>query len=526
MSEKVYSINPNEIIIPERQRKKISKKPLEELAADIDKNGQYHPGVCYLDEDNTPVLIMGERRLQACKLIDKEYRYILRDEVTDEVELYEIELMENLLREDLTWQEEVDAKLRLHELREKQKGKATAGRGRGGQSLQDTADELGESRGLISKDMELAMFAREIPEVRDAPSKTVAKAVVERIKNTLKREEALDNALERSREFQKSTGGDEEELPSGISIESGIDEGASRPVSSKEKFEARLAEFDKRHRLGKLEEISEEFVAPESIDVVIFDPPWGVDFDKVQKVVGSQKRYADSEEFMKENLPKWLKKLYSLMAPDSHLYMFFGIVHHAFVYERLEEAGFMVNRMPIIWYKKGAHRTRNPYTWPGRSYEPIAFARKGKRPLAVAGMPDMIQTAQPLASMKKEHPSAKHPDVYLDLLKRSCTPGCKVLDPMSGSGMCGVACDYLLSEFALDWKLNEMDEDYRNLALFNLTLGYYGLLDKHLNAPKETVSSGGYKELSPGSDEWKAYWKDHPEEQDEMLKWKAEQKGA
>ena len=153
-------------------------------------------------------------------------------------------------------------------------------------------------------------------------------------------------------------------------------------------------------------------------DVVFFDPPWGVGLDKSHP---SPEDFQDDEEFMRENLPKWLELLYSSMADNSHLYMFFGIVHHEFIYSSLLEAGFIVNKMPLIWHKSvGSGFTRAPDVWPGRTYEPIAYARKGRKALVKKGAPDVITTRAPIASMKKGHPSAKHPDIYLELIKRSC----------------------------------------------------------------------------------------------------------
>ena len=46
------------------------------------------------------------------------------------------------------------------------------------------------------------MFAKELPEVAEAPNKTVAKSIVKRIKEDYKRKESLDEALEKAEEAQ------------------------------------------------------------------------------------------------------------------------------------------------------------------------------------------------------------------------------------------------------------------------------------------------------------------------------------
>ena len=257
------------------------------------------------------------------------------------------------------------------------------------------------------------------------------------------------------------------------------------------------------------------------------------------------------------------------MAENSHLYMFFGIVNYEFVYTSLEAAGFTTNRMPIIWYKQGAHRTRTPDVWPGRSYEPIAYARKGSKILIRKGAPDVAITPAPTPTMKKSHPSAKHPDVYIDLIKRSCIPGDKILDPMCGSGMLGVAAETLRNTHQLDWKMIEEKETFADLALTNVVMGYHHIVNVDITVPEEPLLpyyicygcyhsgmsttllidkksgkqrlcpkcqsgvflkseslSEDFKTLEPGSDEWKAYWELYPEKQNDMLIWKKEKNYA
>ena len=156
--------------------------------------------------------------------------------------------------------------------------------------------------------------------------------------------------------------------------------------------------------------------------------------------------------------------------------MFFGMSNYTYVYNTLEQAGFTTNRLPIIWYKQGVHRTRNPDIWPGRSYEPIAYARKGKKPLSRLGAPDLIITPGAAPSLKQNHPSGKHPNVYLELLQRSAAPGDRCLDPMAGSGMLGVAADALQVTHELDWDEIELEKNFYNLAIDNASRGFYELI--------------------------------------------------
>lgn len=495
MPETIHEIDPAQVIVPPRQRGEFDLRFIEDLADSIKSIGQLQPGICRRDENANAILISGENRLRACKQLGISFRTYFKEDITDPAMLYECELMENLLRRPLTWREEVEAKAKLHELRQAQRGESASGR-RGGHTIEDTAAELYESKGLISEDIKLALYAREIPEIANAASKSEAKKAIKRIEGEVKRSLMLEEA--QAKEQTITTEGGE----------------------SLTQQEARLLEYDKRIILGDFGELSQT-MQKGYFNIVLFDPPWGVDFDSVSKENASQGMYEDSEASFKEKFPQWIKTLYDLMADDSHLYLFFGIVHHKFVYDTLEGVGFKTNRIPLIWQKQGAHRTRNPLVWFGRSYEPIAFARKGSKNIEKQGAPDVITTPQPTPKIKQIHPSAKHPAIYRELLVRSALPGDKVLDPMAGSCMAGVACDALKQTHQLDWLMIEREQSFRDLGVFNLNKGYWAITDDVSGEDPEAIEpEEDFKLMSPGSSEWMNFWRLHPEKQNEMLAFK------
>lgn len=510
MKDKIHETSPEEVIVKEgRHRKHFDKGASVRLQCSIRRYGQFNPIVCTKDKEGRVVLIQGERRLRACSDENLPVKYILLEEIEDPLLLEELELEENIQREDLTWQEEVDAKERLHSIKQKRAGS-------NGHTMQDTADAFGESKGLISQDVELALWAKALPEVRGARNKTEAKKIIKRLKETVKRSDLLEEILTKEKE--------KEEPPA---------------EDGKEVLEKMLTRFTKRSLLGPFEEKILSF-PEESFDVVIFDPPWGVSLDSVY-LHRTTKSFSDDPEEIFPQLKQWLEVLYERMSADSHLYLFFGLRNHSPIYGLLENQGFVTNKMPILWRKKGAHRVRTPELWPGRCYEAIAYARKGDKKLSILGRPDWIETPAPSPSMKKSHPSAKHPSVYVDLLERSCVPGDRALDPMSGSNMFGVACEYLNPTHKIDWRAIEKDKDFYELGLFNLMEGFgkitssskeakepeagpekkYEAWGAELEEGMEKKLEGGFQSLKPGTEEWKAYWKSHPKEQDEMLAWKA-----
>jgi len=506
-TKEVFELPVEEIGVPEdRIRKVFEMKKLRNLAMSFQKGGQKQPGLCRR-EGEAIVLVAGERRLRACEMLNIPYQFTL-DEVGEDntYEIKRIELEENVCRENLTWLEEDNATTALHILEQEQYGAARVG-ARGGHSIKDTAEIVQESVGKVSESLKLSLFAKSNKEVREAKTRTEAKKIIKRLEEKLDRYERLETAFKEEKE---------------------TDEGEVEVTT-----ENQLIFFSKKIHLGKMEEKLREW-EDGYFDVVCFDPPWRVGLDSVRKKGGGTDDFEDTKlesgEFESE-LEKWLLLLYQKMAVESHLYLFFGIQKHSSVYKVLEKRGFTTNGIPLIWHKQGSHVTRNPDVWPGRSYEPIAFARKGSKSLVRKGAADVITTPCPTPSMKKNHPAAKHPMIYLELLQRSCLPGDKVLDPMAGSGMMGVAAEALEPSHKLKWEMIEMSPDFRRLSIANVTDGFSNICQRSEPEPPpptpaldklEEATGGGYKELKPGTPEWRYYWDNHPEEQDEILAWRKE----
>lgn len=93
---------------PHQPRKYFDPKALDELSASIKEKGVITP-ITVRAVDNGYILIAGERRLRASKLAKRKEipAYIL--EVTDEAEMMEVALIENIQRENLNPLEESEA---------------------------------------------------------------------------------------------------------------------------------------------------------------------------------------------------------------------------------------------------------------------------------------------------------------------------------------------------------------------------------------------------------------------------------
>ena len=506
----ILQCNAEEIVVPsDRVRKEFNKEKLQRLAASYTRIGQLQPGVCVRDINGRFCLVAGERRLRACRIAKHPFHFVLREEA-DEALLLEIELEENLNREGLAWQEEVEGLGKLHRLREGQKETKGAT-----QSLDDTAMEVERSRASVHRDLELAEWAKEFPEVQEAKTKNEAYKIIKRYKAEIMRNQLLKIAVAKEESVEGELAEETKEALAEVIVVAGT----AIPKGT-------LLEYDRRTIHGEMETELAKF--PDGhFGLMAFDPPWGGNLSQIRDKPPSKEDFDDEPDIFLDNIEQWLRLLYQKMAENSHLYLFFGIRFHEAVFATLERVGFSVNRIPLIWYKQGSHVTRNPELWPGRSYEPIAFARKGAKKLITLGAPDVIITPAPTPQMKGIHPNAKHPDVYLEILKRSAYPGDKVCDPMSGSGMFGVSCEVYRAAKHLDWTLIERELVFRELGLENVIKGYSKVLNREpIERPREITEyeipevAEDFHDLEIGGADWMRFWKVYPEKQDEMLEWR------
>ncbi|EFO9190901.1 ParB/RepB/Spo0J family partition protein [Campylobacter lari] len=89
-------ISPN----PYQPRKNFDTKALEELAGSIKEYGLIQPVVVFKKDEFNYILIAGERRFRACKLLEKEQIKAVVLNV-DDIKLRELALIENIQRENL-----------------------------------------------------------------------------------------------------------------------------------------------------------------------------------------------------------------------------------------------------------------------------------------------------------------------------------------------------------------------------------------------------------------------------------------
>ena len=421
----MIEIKVEQVLIPEnRFRRDFDEKKLNELRESILRNGLFHP----ITVENTGDEILGdqwtlragERRHRVLSQLTESGHQIRMGDVTfprgiipvvnfkelNELQRLEIEVEETCVRADFVWQERIAALAALHQLRKKQNPE---------QTITATASEvLGKpaqgSQNTIVSDALIINKHLGIPEVAKAKTAKDALKVIERI----------------------TTAGHRAKLA------------ASASASATH----RLIKGDSLDVLPTLQSAS--------FDVILTDPPYGVDADKFGEMASTGHDYADSKKWFEEEfLKKFPDESYRVAKERAHCYIFCDIRW----FERLSIlmllAGWTCFPTPLIWAKSSG-MLPFPDHGPRRTYECVFYAWKGDRKTLVVKT-DVID----ISSVKNlKHGAQKPVALYCDLLSRSANAGDSVLDAFGGTGTILVAANRL----RLTATYIEKEEDAFNIA--------------------------------------------------------------
>lgn len=360
---------------------------IEELADSIKSIGLLNPII--IDEDN--FLRAGGRRLSAFIFLEKEEipARQFRD-LTDEDKI-EIELHENVYRKNLTWQEEAKLKLQLDTLK-----KAKAKREDKEWTTEDTAKIFGTSTRNLSREIQLAKAITNDPKLAEEKDKSTALTKLRR------KTESITRSLEAS-----------------------------------------VVEIEDNLYHGRAEEEMKK-IESNSIDLILFDPPFGENYDKKAEDKGWDNVYgeiSDEEEPIMEMVLAVLNEAYRVLKDGAHMYMFFSLRPGKFyeLAEMVVHSKLNYQQQPLFWVKPSNHNYQ-PYQRYTVNYEPFFFIWKGSKPRDLKSQHNATFSF-PLED--KKHPAQKPIGLYGSLIHQSAQKGEIVLDPTAGSGMGLVAAKKL-----------------------------------------------------------------------------------
>jgi DNA modification methylase len=392
--DKIFYHPPHKIIVREdlpRYRK--DSKKVKSLLESILKNKQLHPIVVTENHE----LIAGGRRLAACLLGGIDVRCTYKTNLSS-IQIRELELEENLQREDLSPADEADAIADLHTLKQEIYGETSSGR-EGGWRLKDTAESISMSKGTVIDNIQISVALKDFPELRVLKTKKAIKKAVKGCQQVADRAEAV------------------------------------------QEWEALIQKESKVELLLKDAIIDMEEQEDSSIDILLTDPPYGIEIDKIATSIGgttggfstSGYKFDDNTEDALLGYKILAKESFRFTTSSAHAYIFVGPEFFHCVRDLMIEAGWDVYIKPIIWTKRETGQCNMPDRWPASCYEMILYCRKVTSKLVVQGMPDWI-SEDPVLESKRLHISEKPVPLLRKLLARVSLPGQRLYDPFCGSG--------------------------------------------------------------------------------------------
>jgi site-specific DNA-methyltransferase (adenine-specific) len=202
----------------------------------------------------------------------------------------------------------------------------------------------------------------------------------------------------------------------------------------------------------------------ESVDCVITDPPYGIDFLS-HRTNNHEKIVNDSDIRIDKLFAQFLPEFKRILKPHGVVCIFSaggGGKKITTALATLELSKHLYLIQTLIWSKGKTDGSFVGLGWKYRpSYETILVASKD--PDNYAFYPQYssnVLVYKPYIPQNGEHPTQKPVDLIQNLLRNHSKEGDIVLDPFMGSGTTGVACKRLRRNFIG----YEIDPDYFKIA--------------------------------------------------------------
>lgn len=400
MERQIFSLDPVKIKINDeipRLREELGE--IEELAESIREYGQLQPIIINRNME----LIAGGRRLAACLIAGIDIQVCFNDAIEPTL-MREMEIEENIRRKQFTPAEEVQGVAELHKLRQLKHGTANRGPLNTGWTEKQTAALLGKTQGAINQDLALAAAIEKFPSLSECKTKSEMRKTVKSFEKVVRRVEAL------------------------------------------KEYEIKIAASANKIKVPRLE-LADAFdhmkgIASNSIDLLLTDPPYGINIDKLSIGLGHKTgnvgvagfQYKDDAIYSMDLLTELAKESHRFCKHTAHAYVFIAISNFHKVFDIFIKAGWIPNVRPIIWTKNLNNGQSNyPDYWPVNTYEAILFARKVDSRLIVRGRGDFIPCS-PVLPSQKIHEAEKPVQLLKELISRCCLPSSILYDPFMGSG--------------------------------------------------------------------------------------------
>ena len=168
-----------------------------------------------------------------------------------------------------------------------------------------------------------------------------------------------------------------------------------------------------------------------SVDLVLTDPPYGMDFQshfrkEMYSKIGNDK--------VLDWLESYVDECFRILKDNTAVY-FFCSWHNVDIFKQAIEKKFKIKNI-LIWEKNNTSMGDLKGSYAPK-YEMIIFAHKGRKLLNGFRYADVIKANR---TGNKVHPTEKPVDLLELFIKNSSNENEVVFDGFMGSGSCGVAC--------------------------------------------------------------------------------------
>lgn len=453
-----------------RQRSSLDKD-VSVLAEQMAKAGQIQPIVIHADGR----LVAGERRLTAARSLGwAEIKCTVVEKLSAE-QAFLIELLENIARKELSWQDTAKAILHYHKLRVEAIPEW---------NIKATGGDIGLSQTSISIYLRVADRLSD-PEVAGCPSLQGAfnllrgradRAMAAASNRGLQLAQVLPTAL-------ASVKGTKEEKTAALgSLLDEVDLEAVVPDADAEMFDildaGAIAEASLKHAaeqevLGNREspiitadfcEWIETYAGPQ-FDVLHLDFPWGKNYSGSNtRRTGKAHiapRYKDDPDVFWTLLATFLEAQDRIAYPIAHCVCWFNMPFYQSIIESFETAGWqLVQPFPLIWTKPYQGVASDPKRRPRHCYEPALLFSRGDRRLVKLDQDYFEGRAD-----EKLHLNQKPVKMLRHFLSMLVDEHSAVFDPTCGSGTALAAARALGAKRVLGLELDESNAEVARFVL-------------------------------------------------------------
>ena len=192
-------------------------------------------------------------------------------------------------------------------------------------------------------------------------------------------------------------------------------------------------------------------IPDESIDMVLTDPPYGMNFQSEYRKHKYEKIMGDSDLAW---LDDFVNEIYRVSKPNTAHYVFCSF-HHIDKFKQAIERKFKIKNI-LTWVKNNTSMGDLKGDFAPKT-EFIIFFHKGRRLINGKRDPNVLEFKK---TRNELHPTQKPVDMTEYMIGKFSDEGDVILDPFMGSGTTGVACKNTNRIFIG----MELDETYFNIA--------------------------------------------------------------